>query len=276
MKYNLVIIGAGLTGIKVALEAHEKGLEDVLVVDHNEQFGGFDQYLFNEPEFQGEKNQIEDFGSLPFEKWPNATVTGFFEAFGNGLHEINVQTKTATIDIEAEHIIICSGGLEKPKEAHKISGTRPAGVMTPSMAINLLERGYLPGEKIMVYENSKITKSLSKLLLHKSKEVIQVMANDFHVETISGKSRVEKVELQNKQNIQLEIHECDSIIFSEGYIPATFFLKGTGINLNNQQFIENDTNGKTSVDNIYALGNCTVHEDVSQDKIKGILQQINQ
>lgn len=74
-------------------------------------------------------------------------MTGLFEAFAGGNHELNIQTPSGTKDITAEKIIICSGALEKPREAHKIYGTRPAGVMTPTMAIGLMNRNLLPGKK---------------------------------------------------------------------------------------------------------------------------------
>lgn len=274
MKYELVIIGGGLTGIEVALQAHDNSLEDVLIVDYNDRFGGYNSVLFNNDEFENEKNLLDKFNDLPYEKWTNATVTGLFEAFAGGNHEVNVQTPSGTVDVEAERIIICSGALEQPREAHKISGTRPAGVMTPMMAVGLLERGFLPGEKIVVFENSKTTRFLSSYLLNKGVDVIRIQENDYFLHMIYGKSRIEKVELKNKNSGQIETFDCDSLIFSEGFIPSTFFLKGTGVELNNSNFILTDSEGKTSVDNILAFGSCTGHPEISREQIKKSIKQL--
>ncbi|MBO1001832.1 NAD(P)/FAD-dependent oxidoreductase [Pseudogracilibacillus auburnensis] len=274
MKYELVIIGAGLTGVEVALQAKKMGLESVLIVDYNDQFGGFNHSLLAEDAFEEEKNRMKKFKELPYEKWTNATVTGLFEAFGDGEHEINVQTKTGTFDIEAKKIIICSGALEKPREAHKIGGTRPAGVMTPTMALGLLDRGFLPGNQVVVYENSKTSRALSKLLENKGVQVTTVEANDYALHKVYGKSSLEKIEVKDKNNDEIESFQCDSLIFSEGFIPSTFYLKGTGIELNDKQFILTDSEGKTSVDNILAFGYCTDHNETSNETIEKSMKQL--
>lgn len=274
MKYELVIIGAGSAGMEVALQAHDNGLEDVLIVDYNNRFGGYNSVNFNGNEFETEKEKIDKFNELSFKKWTNATVTGLFEAFGGGNHEIHIQTPSGTKDVEAEKIVICSGALEKPREAHKIGGTRPAGVMTPMMAVELLDRNFVPGGKTVVFENSKMSRLLSKTLSIKGVDVIQIQAEDYELHMIYGTSRVEKVELKNKNNDQIESFECDSLIFSEGFIPATFFLKGTGIELNDTHFILTDDDGKTSVDNIFAFGYCTDHFNVSSEQIEKSMKQL--
>lgn len=276
MKYELVIIGAGLTGIETALQAYDEGLENVLIVDYNNRFGGFNSALFNEIEFDTEREMVEKFINLPYEKLTNATVTGLFEAFGESSHEINIQTPSGTLDVEAEAIIICSGALEKPREAHKIGGTRPAGVMTPMMAVGLLERGYIPGEKVLLFENSKTSRFLSTYLSNKGVNVKGIKAEDHLVHMIYGKSRVEKVEIKNKNNEQIESFDCDTLIFSEGFIPSTFYLKGTGIELNDENFIVTDNEGKTSVDKIYAFGCCTTQPKTSTEQIKKSLKLLFQ
>ncbi|WP_340084737.1 FAD-dependent oxidoreductase [Siminovitchia sp. FSL H7-0308] len=276
MKYELVIIGAGLTGIETALKAHELGLKDVLVVDYNDEFGGFCNPLFHEEGFESEKKLVETFKDLPYEKWTKATVTGLFEAFAGGNHELNIQTPSGTKDITAEKIIICSGALEKPREAHKIDGTRPAGVMTPTMAIGLMNRNLLPGKKVAVYENSKTSRAVSAILAKQGVDVVTVQADDYAVHKIHGTSRVEKIDIKNNHNEQIKSLDCDSFIFSEGFIPSTFFLKGTGIELNDQHFVVTDHAGQTSVENILAFGHCTDQFEVASERIEASVKQLFQ
>ncbi|MFS0646068.1 NAD(P)/FAD-dependent oxidoreductase [Siminovitchia sp. 179-K 8D1 HS] len=274
MKYELVIIGAGITGIQSALKAYEMGLKDVLIVDYHDTFGGFSNPLFNEEGFELEKKLVEKFNDLPYEKWTKATVTGLFEAFAGGDHVLNVQTPTGTFDIMAEKIIICSGALEKPREAHKIDGTRPAGVMTPTMAAELMKRGFLPGKKVAVLDNSKTSRAVAALLSKQGLDVIRIQADDYEVHKIYGKSRVDRVDIKHKYTEQVESLVCDSLIFSKGFIPSTFFLKGTGIALNDKLYVVTDHAGKTSVDNILAFGHCTDHHEVSCEQIESSMKRL--
>lgn len=274
MKYDLVIIGAGITGIQVALKAHEIGLKDVLIVDYNDKFGGFSNPLFNEEGFEPEKKLVEKFNALPYTKWTKATVTGLFEAFAGGNHEVNIQTPSGTSDMMADKIIICSGALEKPREAHKIGGTRPAGVMTPTMAAGLMNRNFLPGKKVAIFENSKTSCAVSTLLAKQGVDVIRIQADDYAVHKIYGKSRVERIDIKNKHHEHIEAVDCDSLIFSEGFIPSTFFLKGTGIELDDKLFVLTDHAGHTSVNNILAFGHCTDHFEVSSERIESSMKQL--
>lgn len=257
MHYELVIIGAGLMGIRSALAAKELGIKNVLLVDYEKEIGGFGASLFARKEFHREQKLIEKAKTLPYEFWQQATVVGFFAGENGNPHELSIQTPTGTKEIVVDKVILSSGTLEKPREAHRIGGTRPSGIMTPLLALSLLERNQLPGYQSIVVENGKVSTAVANLLEEHGSQVIRVDGKKEKIIDIQGNSRVSKVTLKNIVTGEVTSYKCDTLIFSEGTIPCTFYLKGTSIKRDEHHYIVVDGCGKTNVPGIVALGSCT-------------------
>ncbi|MCK9906292.1 hypothetical protein MXD63_40675, partial [Frankia sp. Cpl3] len=119
---------------------------------------------WDSPEFSREKELLEKAADLPYEIRTQSTVVGFFPGGEGDPHQLFVQSPTGTYSVEAKKVLIASGSLEKPREAHKIAGTRPAGVMTPMMVMQLRERGYQPGNRIVVMDSGRISRSTAHIL----------------------------------------------------------------------------------------------------------------
>ncbi len=274
MSYQFVILGAGMSGLKAANIAYELDIQDVLIIDYEKKPGGPFSSLFDQAEFKKEKELLEKSNDLPYEFWYQSTVVGFFPGEDDEKHQISVQTPQGSKDIEAEHVILCTGALEKPREAHKISGSRPSGVMTPAMAIGLIERDYLPGSKLIVMENNKTSKAIATLLEGKKVEVQKVSSSEFKVMNIKGNSRVQAVEMVDLNSGKMVAFTCDTLIFSEGTIPSTFYLKGSMIDLDHEQYIKVDQAGRTNMPGVIALGSCTIMEDydVFSEQTEGMIK----
>lgn len=257
MTYELVIIGAGLVGLRAATIAQDMGINDVLVVDYEKNIGGFGSALFNRNEFEEEKKLIAKSKNLPFEFWHQSTVVGFFTGENGENHQISIQTPSGTKEVEAKKVLFSTGSLEKPRETNRIAGARPAGVMTPIMALNLIERGFSPGTDCIVIENNKTSKAIADLLEEKEVHVQRIPGESVKITNIAGNSRVTGVEIINLQTKASTSHACDTLVYSEGTIPCTFYLKGTEIELDNQNYVIVDDKGRTNIQGIIALGSCT-------------------
>ncbi|ASS89638.1 FAD-dependent oxidoreductase [Aeribacillus pallidus] len=257
MAYELVIIGAGITGLKSALIAQKSGLKDVLIIDYEKQKGGFGSSLFDREEFGEEKKILEESDQLTYEIWTQSTAVGFFAGEEGGNHQISVQTPEGTKEIEAKKVLLCTGSLEKPREGNKIPGTRPAGVMTSQMAVGLLERDYKIGTKIAIYENSKLTEALAGLLEEKGAEVNRLNGEEVEITNIKGVSRICEIEVKNKSTGEKASYPCDTLIYSNGKIPCTFYLKGSEVELDDEQNIKVDEKGNTNIARVAAFGSCT-------------------
>jgi thioredoxin reductase len=257
MMYELVIIGAGISGLTAALSAWEGGATSVLMIDYQKRRGGFTLPYWSSDEFAPERELLEKAASLPYEIHEQSTVVGFFPGANGQLHQLYVQSPMGTYSIEAKKVLIASGSLEKPREAHKIPGTRPAGVMTPMMAMQLIERGYQPGRKIVLIENGRISRSTATLLEKETSNLVKYAESDWELTSIKGLSRVEGVQLRNRMTDEINEVACDTLIFAKGRVPCTFFLKGTPIERDHHDAIIVDATGKTNLPDIYAAGSCT-------------------
>ncbi|MGG4456147.1 NAD(P)/FAD-dependent oxidoreductase [Brevibacillus porteri] len=257
MMYELVIIGAGISGLTAALSAWERGVSSVLMIDYQKRRGGFTLPYWSSDEFAPERELLEKAASLPYEIHEQSTVVGFFPGANGQLHQLYVQSPMGTYSIEAKKVLIASGSLEKPREAHKIPGTRPAGVMTPMMAMQLIERGYQPGRKIVLIENGRISRSTAGLLEKETSNLVKYAESDWELTSIEGLSRVEGVQLWNRMTDEIVEVACDTLIFAKGRVPCTFFLKGTPIERDHHDAIIVDATGKTNLEDIYSVGSCT-------------------
>jgi thioredoxin reductase len=260
MTYELVIIGAGISGLAAAEIAHEAGLKEVLLVDYGKTKGGMTRPLFDSGLFEQERQLLERTVSLPYEIKYQSTVTGFFPGEDGENHQLNLQTSNGAELIETSKVMICSGSLEKPREGNWIAGSRPAGVMTASMALGLAARGYVPGQKLLILENGRIMAATARRLESVS-QVVRLSGEQWEVTRISGIARLNQVELRERATGNRQTVDCDTLIYAHRRIPSTFFLKGSAVERDEHHAISVDETGKTNIDNVYAAGTCTNQGD---------------
>jgi|GEM_PF-3495901 len=257
MQFDIVIIGAGISGLTTASSLQENGVQHVLIIDYQQEIGGFASPFFHQSAFAREKQKLEQAKSLSYEIWTQATVIGFFPGEEGSSHQLFIQTESGTRMVEAKRVVIAAGALEKPREAHKIAGPRPAGVMTPTMVAGLLQRGYLPGECMAVYHSGRLTEGAAGLLAEHGCQTQSFSAADWEVVAVEGQSRLCEVSFLQRKDQTLVRQPCDTLIFAQGRIPSTFFLKGTPVIRDEQHAIVIDEWGNTNLEGIYATGSCT-------------------
>ena len=120
---------------------------------------------------------------------------------------------------------------------------------------------------VIVVEKSK--RLMSQLLDDRASVYLRLYLNDLgievrnqsHVVSIQGKSKVEKIILDNGDEI-----DCDTVIISIGINPNTDLAEAIGLKIN-RGIIVNDQL-ETSENNIYAIGECAEH----RDRVYGIVQ----
>ncbi|HYK72604.1 MAG TPA: FAD-dependent oxidoreductase [Pseudoneobacillus sp.] len=260
MDYDVVIIGAGISGLTAAKELQNQEIEKVLLLDYQKDIGGFLSPLFNQPEFHEEKQLLEWAKStLPYEIWLNSTVIGFFpdETDQEKKHQLYVQTPNETITIKAPIVIIASGSLQQPRESMKIPGSRPLGVMTSLLALELMRKEYIPGEKIVLFEKNRIDKAVYSILIDEGMDVKKLPFQDNRLIRVEGKEKVLSIDVECASKGTTEKINCDSVLYSGGRIPCTFFLKQTPIERSLSNEIIVNSVGATSILGVYALGSCT-------------------
>lgn len=269
--YKLVIVGAGLS----ALSALQAGLdaEDTLLLDYQDGPGGFLRHALAMPDLEDLAAFVRA-AALPKRSTGcfNSTAVGLLPAFTEGgPHMLVVRQRGGTVEARAERVLLACGGLELTRESAQIPGPRPAGVLTPIFAHQLLNRGYAPGRHIVVYGSSRYTQATANRLAGAGLSVTLVsppgerelslpgaLASSLtllppaRLVALSGFPRLEEVAFERAgETFTLA---ADALVYATGLRANTHWLKGSGLSLTAQGAIEIDERYQTSVHGIYAIG----------------------
>ena len=299
MKYDLVVVGGGPAGLAAAYEAHENGVEKILIIERDKELGGilnqcihngFGLHTFKEeltgPEYAGR--------FIDMVKETNIEVmldTMVLEIEGKIIHAIN--TEKGYLTIEAEAIVLAMGCRERTRGAISIPGDRPSGIFTAGAAQRFINmEGYMVGKKVVILGSGDIGLIMARRMTlegAKVEAVVELMPysngltrnivqclDDYGIPLylshtvidVKGEGRLEKVIIakvdENRQPIKgTEIEfDADTLLLSVGLIPENELSKNAGVELDLR------TNGlvvfesmETNREGIFACGNVVhVHD----------------
>ncbi|REE67332.1 thioredoxin reductase [Paenibacillus taihuensis] len=255
LKYDCIIIGAGLSGLSAAWTARERGLENILLLEQNDQIGGFTLPYQESPLFKAEKELVQHGQSLEGSVRLRSTVIGLYPDPDKG-HTLFVQSAKGTEQMLANSILMTTGAMEKPREGWRIPGSRPSGVMTPYLALELLQRGFRPGKRTVVFETGRIAESAGDRLDDAGCMTIRYDKQDFLTE-IMGIARLEAIRVVASGHGRERKVACDTLIYNRGRYAATYFTKGTPLQRDADLALLIDDDGCTGIPGVYAAGTCT-------------------
>ncbi len=267
---DLAIIGGGPAGLAAAAAAHDAGLRDIMLLERDEYLGGilqqcihngFGVEYFGEeltgPEYAdrfiddvGDREDIEiKLNTMVIDLDENGTITALNEDEG-------VQF------IYPEAVVLAMGCRERTREALKIPGHRPAGVLTAGTAQRYINiEGYLPGREVVILGSGDVGLIMARRMTLEGadvKAVLEIMPyssglvrnrvqclDDFGiplkfqhtVNYIHGKDRVEAVDVvqvDDDFNVIPESREtvkCDTLLLSVGLIPENELSREMGLDL---------------------------------------------
>ena len=254
--YELAIVGTGLS----ALSAFAAGLgrEQTILLDYQDEQGGFLKHALPAPGFEAaweliRSTRIPQSVTACF----GATVVGLLPAFEAGKpHTLVVRQQQGTSQVEAKRVLIACGGLEIPRERAQIPGPRPAGVMTPILAHQLLAQGYLPGRRAIVYGDARYTTVTAQRLEDAGVAVTLLSPMQAQLVAIEGSPRLQRVIVRSAG--ELSSVEADLLVYGAGMMANTHWLKGSGISTTEDGRIQVDAGYETNVPGIYAIGTVIV------------------
>lgn len=298
---DVLVIGAGAAGLGSAIGAAREGVNEVVIVERDERSGGilnqcihngFGLHYFREeltgPEYAERiKNIVRQYPNI------DVRVEQYVHQIDYKRKEVVViSTEGATV-YKPKSLVVATGARERPMGGILVPGTRPAGVFTAGVAqrfVNLENR--LPGKKAIIVGSGDIGLIMARRLTLEGVEVVAVVERmsypgglernirqclkDFNIPLylshtvvgIYGKERLEKVVIaQLDENFKPipgteKTFSVDTLVLSVGLIPqSTLFKDFLKIDPWTKGIVTSSS-GRTSLNWIFAAGNCTIIYDL--------------
>jgi thioredoxin reductase/Fe-S-cluster-containing hydrogenase component 2 len=305
-RYDLVIVGAGPSGLSAAIEAAGYGMKTV-VYDENSRPGG---QLFKQiHKFFGSKEHhakirgfrigeelLQEASAAGVEVQLESTVTGIYED-----KEVTVQRKGHIEHVKGDTIIVATGASENmvPFEGWDLPGVIGAGAAQTMMNLH----GVKPGEKVLMLGSGNVGLVVSFQLMQAGCEVVALVdaapaiggygvhaaklarcGVPFYLSHTITKAEgtdhvtgvvISQVNGKFQKIPGTEKHfDADTICVAVGLSPMSQLLKMSGCTMADDpkrggQVPETDEYGETSVSGVYAAGDVSGIEEASSAMIEG-------
>jgi thioredoxin reductase len=284
---EVVIVGAGPSGLAAAIELRKLGVSKVMVVDREKNIGGIPRHcnhigfgmrdmrrLLTGPAYAARYMRLAEKFGVDIQS--ETSVTGWCDS----THLIATRPD-GRAEIKASAVILATGCRERPRSARLIPGSRPAGIFTTGALQNFVYIRHHPvGKRAIVvgadhvgfsaimtlkHAKTKVLAMVTDISRHQSFFAYKLVSADRYgipvltsqkVTRIFGKKRVEAVELTNVITGNTQQIDCDTIVFTGDWIPDHELARWGGLAIDpHSKSPRVDLQLRTSAKGVFAVGN---------------------
>lgn len=284
-EYDLVIIGAGISGMTAAIGALNAGVSDVLILEREEIYGGvLNQcihcgFMLNDKKVTGPEiigfvsDRLEDY------RYTLKLKTTVLE-----VSEEKVITYISEEDginsVKTKALLVATGCRERYTGSVLIPTSKFTGVFTIGNAHNIINLdGALPGKNPVIIANTKWALILARRIELEGGKVEALIVNaesgykitdedreiieGFNINVIesgklievAGGKRVDSIKAIDLETFEEKAFDCDSLFLSVGYYPEIGMLEKVDIEMVEGEKALRVEEYNTSIDWIFACGN---------------------
>jgi thioredoxin reductase len=283
---DVVIIGAGPSGLSAALTLRGRGIERIIVIEREREAGGIPRHChhggfgirdlhrcMSGPRYAAELTRRVTAARIPILLSTTAT----------GLDAGTVQTTSPSgvRNISTRAILVASGARERPRSARLVPGDRPSGIFTTGQLQQWVYQEHLPvGSRAIVVGAENVSISALLTLRHAGVSVVAFTTELPHHQSvrgaalalrarygvsirtstklveINGRHRVEEVVVEELTSGRRSALAVDTVVFTGDWIPDNDFVRRAHVAINSGTLgPATDDGGRSSVDALYAVGN---------------------